>query len=1259
MDDDATMPDSGGDANAGEPTRSTEQAGPPDGPRFGFVKGDRIGRYRLIEVLGEGGFGVVWKAEQTEPVRRVVAIKLIKPGMDSKSVVSRFEAERQALAVMDHPNIARVLDGGATENGYPYFVMELVKGTPITNFCDTQRMGINDRLRLFAEVCHAVQHAHMKGVIHRDLKPSNVLVEYDSATGKAHPKVIDFGVAKALNQRLSEATIFTERGQMIGTPEYMSPEQAEMSGLDIDTRSDVYSLGVMLYELLTGFRPFDLKKAALYEIQRIIREVEPSRPSTRLSSLSSPAIGDAEQDSTHDGGGGATGKSAIEHITSARREDTRHLTTLLRRDLDWVVMKALDKDRSRRYDTASDLADELGRFINNEPVLAGPPSASYRLSKFVRRNKGPVAAGLIITTLLVGGIVGTTWGMGWALRENENARTAEAEQRRLATSEAKARQQAEARAEELEWQSYRISIAAADRAIKDREIVSAQKHLEICPKHLRGWEWRYLQAVSDTSLFTFPGQNFVLLPDRESFLVFRRGEIIEREVRTGRQVHVTQVDDWSHDNNKWVKDTGFSADGSRLFGLTSLNRGAVWDTRDGRMLCVIEAPTRFDWPPVFSDDGAIAASMTSISGPDGSARSRSVLVWSTDSGDLIATIHASPPEDWDSSPMKRAGQMFSAAAVSLSADGTIIGIGYTGGIARFWRINELGQSPFREISLPAPEGESGVSSESSTIRRADVIRIRPSGTHAFVGGWEMIGQEFDLATGTASTTLTDRARLIQYAADESAAVFSFNDRLAVVDLAEDKGSAFLSLDRDALLYPFLGDGRLSVDRSMAVASYETGELGLWEPGQNGSRDDWRPTATLRGHTARYPAAEFAADDERLVSVSAGDGTVRIWSTHTVANPLTMSIFGSPDIVVSPDSTMLGWSGFSGYGVASLNSGMTTKAARTGRFDRGGRVAWSADGGSVFVWDGENGSVTGVRTGIRFCDIDLIEGSEFPQFFKLADAALTPDGRTLVTMSNRGLEIWDARTGTRHPWVRSGPVSPETWTGHQRHIVMSPRGDTFVTYHDGNFAHAVVWSLIERKSRFKLLSETHTSTTVLAAFSPDGSRILTLGRGGLFVWDAGSGEEIWHDEAVAGNAPTGHFSPDGSLVIAKRNMMVLGLWDARTGALIREFSSIKEEIDGSCFSPDGTRLVFTDGDVLRVHDVVTGDGLLFLDRGTNSYAINESVWFSPDGNRLIARDRGGFQIWDAIPMSERIGKIEAERASGSVQLFPSPPRESVP
>jgi serine/threonine protein kinase len=401
--------------------------------------GQQIGRYKLLQKIGEGGFGVVYMAEQQRPVRRKVALKIIKPGMDSKAVIARFEAERQALALMDHLNISRVLDGGATESGRPYFVMELVRGVPITEYCDKNSLSMYERLRLFATVCQAVQHAHQKGIIHRDLKPSNVLITL--ADDEPVVKVIDFGVAKALNQQLTEKTLFTALGHMIGTPQYMSPEQAEMSCLDVDTRSDIYSLGVLLYELLTGTTPLEgerLRTAGYAEMQRLIREEEPPKPSTRLS----------------------TSGEKLTIIAKHRGASPETLHKTIRGDLDWIVMKALEKDRARRYANASNFSDDLKRYLSDEPIDARSPSSAYRMSKFVRRNKGPVAVTSIVALTLLVGTGIAYYGLIEA--------TAEATRADAAAIRAKASADENLRlASELEGTLKRLQGELLDRAVAD------------------------------------------------------------------------------------------------------------------------------------------------------------------------------------------------------------------------------------------------------------------------------------------------------------------------------------------------------------------------------------------------------------------------------------------------------------------------------------------------------------------------------------------------------------------------------------------------------------------------------------------------------------------------------------------------------------------------------------------------------------------------------------------------------------------------
>jgi eukaryotic-like serine/threonine-protein kinase len=457
--------------------------------RSGEKPGDRIGRYKILQQIGEGGCGIVYMAEQEEPVRRRVALKVIKLGMDTKSVIARFEVERQALALMDHQNIAKVLDAGATETGRPFFVMELVRGVRITEYCDDAKLSTRERLDLFIQVCHAVQHAHQKGIIHRDLKPSNILVTIND--GVPVPKIIDFGIAKATtDQRLTDKTVFTAYEQFIGTPAYMSPEQAVLTSLDIDTRSDIYALGVLLYELLTGRTPFDaaeLLQVGFDEMRRTIREKDPERPSTRLSTM---------------------GKADLTHVAQRRQSDVPKLIHLLRGDLDWIVMKALEKDRTRRFETASALAADIQRHLNNEPVTARPPTTVYRFQKLVRRNKTAFVAVSAVAAALV---IGLGLSLFLFIREREahhRALAAEKEQARL-------RQLAEAglalEAEMRRDAEIGMQYSRAGLLLVQRQFDEAEKLVSQAPPHaaaasifsvlgnIHGNHERWRQAVTNYS----------------------------------------------------------------------------------------------------------------------------------------------------------------------------------------------------------------------------------------------------------------------------------------------------------------------------------------------------------------------------------------------------------------------------------------------------------------------------------------------------------------------------------------------------------------------------------------------------------------------------------------------------------------------------------------------------------------------------------------------------------------------------------------
>jgi WD40 repeat protein/serine/threonine protein kinase len=498
--------------------------------------GQTLGRYKLMERLGEGGCGVVYVAEQTQPVRRRVALKVIKLGMDTKAVVARFEAERQALAMMDHPNIAKVLDAGTTEIGRPYFVMELVRGIRITDYCDQNNLSTKERLELFIKICQAIQHAHQKGIIHRDIKPSNILVTLHD--GVPVPKVIDFGIAKATEGRLTDVTVYTQLHQFIGTPAYMSPEQAEMSGLDIDTRSDIYSLGVLLYELLAGSTPFDgkeLMSLGIDAMRKTIREKEPVRPSTRFATLKGEEL-----------------------TTTAKRRsaDKSKLMHQLKGDLDWIVMKCLEKDRTRRYETANGIAADLKRHLNNEPVVARPPSTAYRFQKSFRRNKVAFVAGTAIAAALLLGIIASTWQSVRATHAKQEALAAKEQALAAQASESVQRQKAEANAQQalaaqveetkLREQAEAEELAARQRAYASDMNVAAQalagnnlgraqdllnrQRPQPGQKDLRGWEWRYLwQQTRSDALFTLGQESSEIF----SLAVSPDGSLLAAGVRDG------------------------------------------------------------------------------------------------------------------------------------------------------------------------------------------------------------------------------------------------------------------------------------------------------------------------------------------------------------------------------------------------------------------------------------------------------------------------------------------------------------------------------------------------------------------------------------------------------------------------------------------------------------------------------------------------------------------------------------------------------
>jgi WD40 repeat protein/serine/threonine protein kinase len=994
--------------------------------------GTVIGPYKLIESIGEGGMGTVWMAQQTEPVKRLVALKLIKAGMDSRQVIARFEAERQALALMDHANIARVLDAGTTDAGRPYFVMDLVKGVPITRYCDEHHLTPKQRLELFVPVCQAVQHAHQKGIIHRDLKPSNVLVAlYD---GKPVPKVIDFGVAKAAGQSLTDKTLVTGFGNIVGTLEYMSPEQAEINQLDIDTRSDIYALGVLLYELLAGSPPFtrkELERAGMLEMLRVIREQEPSKPSTKLSTA-----------------------EGLPTLAANRGTEPAKLTKLLRGELDWIVMKALEKDRNRRYETANGFAADVQRYLADEPVQACPPSAGYRLRKFVRRNKGPVLAATVIFLLLIGGIVGTTLGLlqaqsseeraqGEAIRAGrerdqanaarageQKAGAAEKVQRKLAETareaEAVQRKLVEARGNELRQNLYFAEMNLAGQAAEMftglTRVAELLSHWRSGQPDLRGWEWYYLFGLCHRDLLTIRvsshGGTKVWDPVTGKEAVILRGPTGSRlplawspdgkllasqsivwDAVTGKQRLTFQ----GHDSVAWAPD------GTRLASAGSDGTLNVSDAKTGKTTLILKGHTATVRSVAWSRDGKRLASAD---------ESGTVKIWDGATGKEKLTIDAQQH----------------VMAVSWSPDGS--------------RLASAGQSGWLQIwdtatakRLLLNETDWGPIWSASWSRDGKRLAIGTGGGQVKIG---------DAATGKPMVTLrghSDVVRSVAWSPDGTRLASASNDGTVKVWAADQKDEPL----------PLQAPNPVNGVDVFAVA---------WSP--NGKRlasvrwdstvKIWDVTTakeitTFKGHTGGVHAVAWSSDSTCLASGSR-DQAIKIWDAATGKELRTLK--GHTSWVLS-----VVW-----------------------RSD-GTRLASADNDGTVIIWDPVTGE--GTRT-FKFSS----NGSD-----PVNSVSWSPDGTRLASASNSGqVRIWNAATGKPTCFLK----------GHMdvaNSVAWCPTGKRLASA--GRDRTVKIWEAATGKELLTLKGHTHSVMSV--SWSPDGTRLASAGGGGVKIWDPVTGKEV--------------------------------------------------------------------------------------------------------------------------------------------------------
>jgi WD40 repeat protein/serine/threonine protein kinase len=1027
------------------------------------IAGTVIGPYKLLEQIGEGGMGAVWMAQQTEPVKRLVALKLIKAGMDSKQVLARFEAERQALALMDHPNIARVLDAGTTAAGRPFFVMELVKGILITRYCDEHRLTPKERLELFVPVCQAVQHAHQKGIIHRDLKPSNVLIAlYD---GRPVPKVIDFGVAKATGQQLTERTLVTGFGAVVGTLEYMSPEQAELNQLDIDTRSDIYTLGVLLYELLTGTTPLDkkrLKEAAMLEALRLIREEEPPRPSTRLSTTASwPSI-------------------AVN-----RGLEPKRLRGLVRGELDWIVMKALEKDRNRRYETANGFALDIRRYLAGEPVRAAPASQWYRLRKLVRRHRGPVlAAGLVLLTL-VGGIVATTWQ---ALRATDAEaaavadKTAAVEAKGVALTEADRNRRllysADVHMASQAWQSEEGTVAQCKDLLLAHVPGPGQPDLrEFCWRY----QWRLLHRGSVVRLPAVPRAAGVSADDRVVTLdesgkvnawlisnrtareqstlggagvqdgtLSRNGEVaavIDRDgspkvfdVRSGRQKGRIRAP-------SALVNVKLSADGRFLVGVGRDKHARVWDAASGSELYdyLMIDPTAKEMDLSLDGKQLLASSTAEgtrvvlyrageekplvLNWEEGLGFNRLHGALSPDGKLAAVAVAGNYIEFYDTTTGKRPQSVLPtrsvATRVTFSPDGNQLAVGERTGLVTLWRLP-------RPTPVPAPlpprgsgAGEGGGQPRPRNLKGHEAaiaaLAFTADGRKLISIGQDNTARCWDLDDQEESRVVRKGGGDgLSYSPDGRYVAVADVDGIRVRDLASTDPPRSLTTRRSKRTV-FSPDGRTIAggpDHRVTLWDAKTGELlATLSEADPAERDPENGFSNLN-------ALVFSPDGRWL---AAGFGALFNWPRDAPQKVMVFDVAQRKVHRTFATPTQVSAVAFSAAGtlLAAAGHNGTVWLWDTSTWDEIGR--WQGPAGTGYAsilflsvgQMGEAGRPGGIlATGSRSGRIDLwdvrtraLAGQLQGHITLVSFMALSPDGRTLATAScDRSIKLWDTGTG---------------------------------------------------------------------------------------------------------------------------------------------------------------------------------------------------------------------------------------------------------